>query len=243
MTMQLSRSNLDSRLWISWGICFNTSSPWGCTGPPVVKARYNIIFKSLSTKSPSQRLTPIITVHTIPRNMDTWVMRSNPLMRLKHKWSKLCDKHFCPCCHNEELTCIILYWITERYDINLNRRASKWRRTSMTTVLQVFTTGKSQLIEASTLCQVVTSWFISVIFSGEGMPMRSFVDERMLDSMWLSWASTVFVCWLHSALLDDDSVGRWLKAGLWLIGDDVCSEILECGVSSKSQWTLPLHQW
>ena len=134
MTMQLSRSNLDSRLQISWGICFNTSSPWGCTGPPVVKARYNIIFKS-----------------------------------------------------------IILYWITERYDINLDRRASKRWRTSMTAVLWVFTTGKSQLIEASALCQVVTSWFISAIFLGEEMPMSSFADERMLDSMWLSWASTVFV--------------------------------------------------
>ena len=99
-----------------------------------------------------------------------------------------------------------------------------------------FTTGKSQLIEASTLGQVVTSWFISAIFLGEGMPMRSFADERMLDLMWLSWASTVFVCWLHSALLDDDSVGRWFEAGLWVIGDDVCSEILEHGVSSESRW-------
>ena len=236
MTMRLLRSNLDSRLWISWGICFNTSSPWGCTGPPVVKARYNIIFKSLSTKSPSRRLTPIITMHTIPRNMDT-------------EW---CDR---TCWCNWEIN--DLNWAISIFVLVVTMKnlpvsyctgslsnmiftsdwqASKWRRTSMTAVLWVFTTGKSRLIEASALCQVVTSWFISVIFSGEGMPMRSFADERMLNLMWLSLASTVFVCWLHSALLDDDLVGCWLEAGLWLIGDYVCSEILEHGVSSKSQW-------
>ena len=117
-----------------------------------------------------------------------------------------------------------------------DRWASKWRRTSTTAVLQAFMTGKSHLVEASALCQVLTSWFILGIFSGEGIPRRSLADERMLDLMWLTWASIVWVCWLCSALLDDNLVGHWLEAGLWLTGNNVGSKILECGVTSESRW-------
>ena len=235
MTVRLSRLNLDSRLQISWGICFKTSSPWGCIGPPVMKARYNIIFKSFSTKSASRWLTPIIIMHTIPRNMDTWVMRSKPLMWLRNKWSTACYKLFVLAVKAKNLP--VLYCTGSLGDmiVTSDRWASKRWRTSTTAVLRVFTTGMLRLIEVRALCQALTSCFISEIFSGEGMHMSSFADERIPDSMWLSWASAVFVCWLRSALLDA-WLDCWSEAELWLIGDNVGDEISERGVSSKSWW-------
>ena len=114
-----------------------------------------------------------------------------------------------------------------------DRQASKQQRTSTTTVLWDFTTGKLWLIKVSTLCQVLTSYFISEIFSGEGMHVNSFADERMPDLMWLSWASAIFVCWLCSALLDA-LLGYWLEVGLWLIGKNVGDKISGWGV----KWEL-----